>query len=273
MSDDRTVVLTNDDGIDCHGLRTVYEALSERWDVTAVAPADDYSGIGRALTETFSVDSHELGYVVDGTPSTCAVVADTLLDADLVVSGCNTSPNITEHMLGRSGTVGAAVEAALAGIPSIAVSLYGTKESLPRDPEPEAYDRVRPVVRYLADRILRHDLLRAGEYLNVNVPVASEQPGEIRLTAPATEYELRTTRRSSEMAIEYRFWDNVENAEDIDAPDSDRRTLADGDVSVSPLRAVQSPCDLDRFRSLEGDPFIDATPAADSKRDASRSLR
>jgi 5'-nucleotidase len=95
------VLLTNDDGIDAGGIRALYETLSsiEEVSVTVVAPATDQSAVGRALSHEVDVETHELGYVVHGTPTDCIVAAVGALDdldPDLVVAGCNRGANLGE---------------------------------------------------------------------------------------------------------------------------------------------------------------------------------
>ena len=138
------LLLTNDDGIGSPGLAALYEALSEIATVTVVAPAADQSGVGRTrsdlsfeLDNRITIDDHGWGYVVDGTPADCVAVglrhipeAD---EVDLVVSGANDGPNVGSYILGHSGTVGAAVEAAFLGTPAIAVSGYDRETYFPED--------------------------------------------------------------------------------------------------------------------------------------------
>ncbi|MFP4271370.1 MAG: 5'/3'-nucleotidase SurE, partial [Alphaproteobacteria bacterium] len=116
----------NDDGIDSAGLRAVYDALSEVARVTVVAPASDQSAVGRSMSHEVAITDHDLGYAVDGTPADCVVAAMGELgpDPDLVVAGCNRGANLGEYVIGRSGTVSAAVEAAFFDVPAIATSLY-----------------------------------------------------------------------------------------------------------------------------------------------------
>lgn len=85
------ILLTNDDGIDAVGIRTLYDRLSAVADVTAVAPVDDQSAVGRQLSRTVDLYDHEMGYAVEGTPSDCVIAALGSLDfdPDLVVSGIN----------------------------------------------------------------------------------------------------------------------------------------------------------------------------------------
>lgn len=171
------LLLTNDDGIEAPGIRALHDALSKVYDVTVVAPATNQSGTGGARSwweTTLEYDDHELGYAVDGTPADCVAfaVAALNLDPDLVVSGCNDGPNIGAHILGRSGTVGAAHEAAFLDIPGIAVSLYDLGNLPPTNTVPTVDDfalAAEMTVR-LVDYWMTNGPIEGADYLNVNVP-------------------------------------------------------------------------------------------------------
>ena len=126
---DRRIVVVNDDGIDAHGL-SILENAARRCcdDVWVVAPAENQSGRGRALSWRQNVQVEQRGerrFAVHGTPADCVLVAlNGLLgarDADLVVSGVNAGSNLAND-IGCSGTVGACFEAAERGVPAIAFS-------------------------------------------------------------------------------------------------------------------------------------------------------
>jgi 5'-nucleotidase len=126
------ILLTNDDGYLAPGLAALYEALKPLGDVTVVAPEKNCSGASNSLTlsRPLSVSASREGfYFVDGTPTDCVHIALTgLLDVrpDLVVSGINNGQNMGEDTL-YSGTVAAATEGFLCGVPALAFSLvdYG----------------------------------------------------------------------------------------------------------------------------------------------------
>lgn len=157
------VLLTNDDGVDSPGLAALYEELRAVADVTVVAPVDDQSGIGRARSRAVDVDDHEWGHAVHGTPADCVAWGMRRLDerVDLVVSGCNLGPNCGEYIMGHSGTVGAAVEAAYLGAPAIAVSAYHREEFFP--PDGFSFGTPAAVTRLLATRALEGDASAGGD--------------------------------------------------------------------------------------------------------------
>ncbi|WP_277554611.1 5'/3'-nucleotidase SurE [Halobaculum limi] len=266
---DSKVLLTNDDGIDAAGLAALYEELRAVADVTVVAPADNQSGVGRARSRAVDVDDHEWGYAVHGTPADCVAYALRAMETefDLVVSGCNHGPNCGEYIMGHSGTVGAAVEAAYLGVPALAVSAYHREEFFP--PEGFTFEAPARITRLLADHVLsepdaddddasrpRAELAEA-DYLSVNAPMSATS-GDLRLTEPVEDYgvEVREAtdeereRHDGDWRLESDFWARFEYAgrnptlADIGGSYpawSDRAAVVAGDVSVSPLRIPQTP--------------------------------
>ena len=130
------VLLTNDDGIYAGGLQALYQRFSRRHEVTVIAPDRDCSAVSHGITlheplraSTVSVNGLT-GYAVSGTPADCIKLGIVeLLDArpDIVISGINPGANVGVN-INYSGTVSAAREAALYGVPAIAVSVQGTAE-------------------------------------------------------------------------------------------------------------------------------------------------
>ena len=125
------ILLTNDDGIDAEGLQVAYDIatqLTKAENVSIVAPASEQSGVGHAITytETLRFEPRETGVAVFGSPADCVLVGfHEILDSspDLVLSGVNRGNNAGENAL-YSGTLGAAMEAALQGVPAIALSQF-----------------------------------------------------------------------------------------------------------------------------------------------------
>ncbi|MFC4448302.1 5'/3'-nucleotidase SurE [Halorussus aquaticus] len=254
MSDDREILLTNDDGIDSPGIRALYDALSAVGNVTTVAPADDQSAVGRAMTYEVPVHEHELGYAVEGTPSDCVVAGLAELGPypDIVVSGCNEGANIGAYVLGRSGTVSAAVEAAFFGVPAIAASLHVPQSEWPRDTELEEYAEVAEAVRYLVERAPDAGVFEDAEYLNVNAPLPSEgsavedsgggvvdtdQRTPMVVTRPSHVYDMDATEENGVVTLHDNTWGQMEDDNLPDPEGTDRRAVYEGKISVSPLTA------------------------------------
>jgi 5'-nucleotidase len=270
---DPAILLTNDDGADAAGLVRLYEELTALGDVTVVAPAENQSGVGRTRSHAAVRREHPWGYTLTGTPADCVAYGLRGLDGefDLVVSGCNHGPNVGNYVTGRSGTVGAGIEAAFLGTPAIAVSAYHHEDFFP-DPA-DAYDFGRPatVTVELCLRTQEAGLLSPGTLLNVNVPLDVADP-RMRRTRPFPDYDLDvehdadpevvaeasrlgghaapdTDPGDGEEAEVVRLRDSVwpgvvgfenpfpptEEHRDRYEEGTDRRSLIDGEISVSPL--------------------------------------
>ena len=255
------VLLTNDDGIDATGLGVLYRALDAMDDVTvtAVAPADDQSAVGRAMNHEVDLRTHDYGYAVEGTPADCVVAALGALDTDpdLVVSGCNRGANLGEYVLGRSGTVSAAVEAAFFDVPAIAVSLYVPLsedfEFADVETPASAYTVAASATEHLVADALDSGVFEHADYLNVNAPVPEEGPAEMLVTRPSHTYEMDAERDDDTIHIKDRIWSRMANGDIPDPEGTDRRTVIDGNVSVSPLTAPHT---------TESHPGLDALAAA-----------
>lgn len=244
---DLDVLLTNDDGIHSPGLRVLYDGLSDLGEVTVVAPADDQSAVGRAMSSEVVVREHDLGYAIAGTPADCVVAGMEALcpETDLVVSGCNRGANLGAYVLGRSGTVSAAVEAAFFDVPAIAVSLYvQTPEDITfyeMDIEREDYADARRATTYLVDHALDAGVFDGADYLNVNAPRPADReesgPAPMRITAPSPEYDMDAIHDGDSVRLRDGMWERMAAGDIDEPPDSDRRALVDGAVSVSPLTA------------------------------------
>ena len=224
-----TILVTNDDGVHSPGIRVLGEALAALGDVTIVAPLAEASAIGHALTIRRPLRLERFGdrcYAVDGTPTDCVNIALTTVLAstpDLVVSGINKGYNIGDDVT-YSGTVAGALEAALLGIPALAVSLEGGTE----------YD-FGPAsgVALQVARALLATPLPARSFLNVNVP-----RGAIRGFRTAVQarrnHVTNVTARTDPRGRDY-FW--IDEAQDDWEPHdrSDYQAVRDGYVSVTPL--------------------------------------
>ncbi len=170
------VLVTNDDGIAAAGLAALAEALAPLGDVYVVAPEREQSTVGHALTLHRPLRVDRLGerrFAVNGTPSDCVNLGVLgLLPAEpkLVVSGINHGSNLGDDVT-YSGTVSAAMEGTLLGIPSIAVSLAA--------PEQGSFEEAAQIARLIAMRTLVKGL-PPKTLLNVNVP--GGRPKGIRVT-------------------------------------------------------------------------------------------
>jgi len=160
------LLVTNDDGISARGLQSLAEALAELGEVYVVAPDREQNAVGHALTlhRPLRVDrTGERRFAVNGTPSDCVNLGiQGLLPCmpSLVVSGINHGSNLGDDVT-YSGTVSAAMEGTLLGVPSLAVSLA--------DPDTGGFDEAARIARLIAARVLVEGL-PPKTLLNVNVP-------------------------------------------------------------------------------------------------------
>jgi 5'-nucleotidase len=249
------ILLTNDDGIDEVGLRTLYERLSPIADVTAVAPADDQSAVGRQLSHSVELTDHELGYAVEGTPADCVIagLGALDLDPDIVVSGCNHGANLGAYVLGRSGTVSAAVEAAFFDVPAIAASVYFPAGISFEDftPDPVHFDEASRAVRYLVEHASNVGVFETADYLNVNAPLPPEEgTAPMEITRPSHVYEMDAERDGKTARIHDRIWEMMAEGHVPDPEGSDRRAVLEGRVSVSPLTAPHTTTEHEALSGL-----------------------
>lgn len=240
MSQEPEILVTNDDGIDAPGIRALAEGLDAVGNVTVVAPADDKSATGRAMSSEVRVRDHDLGYAVEGTPTDCVVAGLKALGPypDLVVAGVNEGGNLGMYVLGRSGTVSAAVEAAFFGVPAVAVSMYMREDQFGEPTAVEDYERAVDATTHLADAAVETDVFRGADYLNVNAPhPEADATGEMVVTRPSHAYDMTAERNGDTVALRDRLWDAMASGDIPDPEGTDRRAVLDGHVSVSPLTA------------------------------------
>ncbi|KDE60375.1 5'-nucleotidase [Halostagnicola sp. A56] len=237
------ILLTNDDGIDSPGIRALYDALSAVANVTVVAPRSDQSAVGRSISHEADVFDHELGYALEGTPSDCVVagLAELGPEPDLVVSGCNGGANLGEYVLGRSGTISAAVEAAFFDVPAIATSLYvpatGDRSFDEIVLESESFAEATRITSFLAEHALETAIFEHAAYLNVNVPMPDGAPADVEITRPSKRYEMDATMNDGSIRLRDRVWEEMDPGSISDPPGTDRHAVVNGRISISPLTA------------------------------------
>jgi len=247
------ILLTNDDGIGSTGLQVLQASLAEVADVTVVAPAEDKSAIGRAISSEVRVEEQDLGYAIQGTPTDCVVagIEGLDLDPDLVVAGINEGANIGAYVLGRSGTVSAAVEAAFFGIPAIATSLYvDVEDDSVGEVELVAEDFAEAIraTTYLVRHALDAGVFEHADYLNVNASRPGDEPAEMVVTTPSHAYDMGAERNGDAITLQDNMWARMHSRDIPDAEGVDRRAIVDGKISVSPLTA---PHTTERHEALD----------------------
>lgn len=230
------ILLTNDDGIYAEGLRYLRRALSTLGDISVVAPVAEQSAVGHSITLYDPIKAHEIhfngkryGFGISGTPADSVKLALYALlprQPDLVVSGINNGANLGINVL-YSGTVSAATEAAILGVPAIAVSVAQKKNP--------PYEWALPHVLSVARWVLSQGLPK-GVALNINIPaLPPENIRGFRITRQA----LSPFRESVEPREDPRgntyYWLSGQSAETETSDDIDVIALAEGYVSITPL--------------------------------------
>jgi 5'-nucleotidase len=224
------ILITNDDGIHAPGLRALVEALKDLATITVIAPSRERSAAAQSLTLRQPIYCDEIAereYSVDGTPADAMILAFHMLltaKPDLVVSGINWGGNMGENVY-YSGTVGAALEAAINRVPAIAVSLaYRGKNA--------DFGAAAQFTRSLAPMIMKEGL-PPGVILNVNVP----QPwnGMVR----STRQSAKITRNLLKPGVDPRgrryYWLHEQQLIEGVDPDTDMAAIDQGAISITPL--------------------------------------
>ena len=234
------ILLTNDDGVNATGLRlleTIARTFSD--DIWVVAPTEEQSGAGHSLTLTVPVRLRKLGerrFCVTGTPTDAVMMglAHILKEAqpDLILSGVNRGANLGEDVT-YSGTVSAAMEGALAGIPSIALSQSYAREGM-GDTVPFAAAEAwagRALAPLLAAPFAPRTLV------NINFPaLPPEAVKGIRVVRQGIrDYgRLRIDRRTDTRGFDY-YWFGLRPVVHTPGHETDLEALSDGYVTVTPL--------------------------------------
>lgn len=228
-----TILISNDDGINSEGLHKLHETLGDLGEVFVVAPDRDQSAVSHSLSLYRPLRIEQISdnvYTVDGTPTDCVNIAvnGILKDRkiDIVVSGINKGENLGDDIT-YSGTVSAAMEGALLGVPSIAVSL-ATKVDF--NFEAAAY-----YSKLIAEYVLRSNLPPAT-ILNVNVPHMPK--GDIRGILVTRQgkrvYGEPIVEKVDPRGKKY-YWIGGYELGSLDIENSDIAAVKSGYVSVTPI--------------------------------------
>ncbi|MGA8853746.1 MAG: 5'/3'-nucleotidase SurE [Christiangramia sp.] len=234
------ILVTNDDGITAPGIRTLVEVMKELGDVIVVAPDSPQSGMGHAITISDTLFCEQVTikesykhkeYSCSGTPADCVKIATQEIlhrKPDLCVSGINHGSNSSINVI-YSGTMSAAVEAGIEGIPAIGFSLLDY--SLNADFEP-----TRKYIKTITRNVLKNGLPK-GVVLNVNFPkLTSEKIKGIKICRQANaQWEEEFDKRTNPQGREY-YWLTGKFVNKDDGEDTDEKALEEGFVSVVPVQ-------------------------------------
>ncbi|MFZ5512335.1 MAG: 5'/3'-nucleotidase SurE [Pseudomonadota bacterium] len=227
------ILLSNDDGYFAPGIEILARALSDLADVTVVAPERDRSGASNSLTLDRPLSlkrAHNGFYFVNGTPTDCVHLAVTgMLDElpDMVISGINHGANMGDDTI-YSGTVAAATEGYLLGVPSFAISLTSHKGA--------HYETGAAVARELVQRFQRQ-AIREPVLLNVNVPdIPLPEVKGVRVTRLGKRHKAEPVIKILSPRNEPMYWVGPAGEAQDAGEGTDFHAVANGYVSITPLQ-------------------------------------
>lgn len=246
------ILLSNDDGYFAPGLAALAEALSTLAEIVVVAPERDRSGASNSLTLDRPLQvrrSHSGYFYVNGTPTDCVHLGVTgLLDKlpDMVVSGINHGANMGDDTI-YSGTVAAATEGFLLGIPSVAVSLASKSAG--------NYATAARVAREIVERFNRRPLA-FPVLLNVNVPdVPYDQLAGIEITRLGRRHKAEPVIKQINPRGETVYWVGAAGDAQDAGDGTDFHAVANRRVSITPLQIdLTQYAKLDSVRDWLNDP-------------------
>jgi 5'-nucleotidase len=229
------ILITNDDGVNSSGIMATKKAVEDLGEIKVVGPATQQSGIGHALTlfEPVRVTATTLAdgteaYSVSGTPTDAVIIGIYELSRekpDMVISGINIGENLGMSELTTSGTIGAAMEAAVHGIPALAVSLQVSRGDIKfHDGHVDLdFSHAKKILHRVAKRILNRGLPEGVDFLNLNIP-SSPETDKIKLTRLGKRmYTIHIQKRLDPRGRPY-YWIDGDPVED-DAKGTDVHTL------------------------------------------------
>ncbi|TCK67406.1 5'-nucleotidase /3'-nucleotidase /exopolyphosphatase [Winogradskyella wandonensis] len=233
------ILVTNDDGITAPGLRTLIHVMNSIGDVVVVAPDSPQSAMGHAITinSTLHVekvtidDGPQTEYSCSGTPADCVKLAVREVlkrKPDLCVSGINHGSNSSINVI-YSGTMSAALEAGIEGIPAIGFSLLDYNWSA-------NFKHCKPFVKTIASNVLENGL-QDGVVLNVNIPnVEKDAIKGVKICRQArANWEEEFDKRTNPMGRDY-YWLTGKFVNMDQGEDTDEWALANNYISVVPVQ-------------------------------------
>ncbi|RJP69705.1 MAG: 5'/3'-nucleotidase SurE [Candidatus Abyssobacteria bacterium SURF_17] len=240
----KLILVTNDDGIQAPGLRILAEHLSDLGEVYMVAPDREQSAVGHSLTLHHPLRINEVGprmIAVEGTPTDCVLLARYRLlpqKPSLVFSGINYGHNLGDDIT-YSGTVSAAFEATLLGIPSVAISIE-------RDGKKIYYDVAAKFAKKIAQKVLKEGLPK-DTFLNVNLPnvPASKIRGVVVTKQGRRSYDDVIVAKVDPRGRPY-FWIGNGEPRWEQASGTDIQAVRENKISITPIHL-----DLTNHRAIE----------------------
>ena len=239
MSKKPLILVTNDDGISAPGIRTLISVMNEIGNVVVIAPDSPQSAMGHAITINSTLHCHkikiddgpQIEYSCSGTPADCVKLGiNEILDSkpDICVSGVNHGSNSSINVI-YSGTMSAAIEATIEGVPAIGFSLldYRWKAN---------FNHIKNYIKEITLKALDKGIPK-GIALNVNFPnlIESEIKG-IKICRQAKAYWIeKFDKRTNPQGREY-YWLTGEFVNEDKSKDTDEHALNSGYISIVPVK-------------------------------------
>ncbi|RJP75722.1 MAG: 5'/3'-nucleotidase SurE [Desulfobacteraceae bacterium] len=244
------ILLTNDDGILAKGLLAVHKTFARKHRVYVIAPDREKSAVGHGITLNMPIrakkvmlNNDDWGYAVSGTPADCIKLGILELlpqKPDLVISGINPGAN-TGVNINYSGTVAAAREACLYGIPSIAVSTQGH--------EPMYFSDIAMMMLRLIEEVA-FTRLPNGTFFNINVPdLPISQIAGIRISHQDVTFCREYIDKKTDPRNQTYYWHGAESKNGDGPPNADTTILNKKYVSITPIKCDMT--DYDLIRELQ----------------------
>jgi 5'-nucleotidase len=243
------ILVTNDDGVTAPGIKMLVEIAEELGEVVVVAPDSPQSGMGHAITLNTPLRIHKTrafpdlqAYECSGTPVDCVKLARHVVTKDrkidLCVSGINHGSNAAINII-YSGTMSAAMEASLEGIPSIGFSLLDYRYEAD-------FSAARGHIKKIMEHVLRNGLAK-GSLLNVNIPkLPTEEIKGIKICRQADARWQETFAEGTDPRGQKYYWLTGSFVNDDPGTDTDVKALEEGYISVVP-----SHHDLTNYEALK----------------------
>ena len=227
----KTILITNDDGIHSPGIEALQQALKGLGRTIVIAPDRDNSAVSHSLTMNRPLKVIHLKeniYTIDGTPTDCVAVGlkkILTVRPDLLVSGINAGANLGDD-ISYSGTVSAAIEGTMYGIPSMAISVGGEP--------PYDYRAAMQIVVCMARKTLRNSL-PGDTLLNINVPSGSSYK-KIRVTRQGRRLWEDSIHETLDPRGAKHYWIGGGTPVADPGEDTDVQAFVGGDVSITPIQ-------------------------------------
>lgn len=232
------ILVTNDDGISSQGIKILAKLLESAGDVYVVAPETEQSAVAHALTLHRPLKFDKAGkraYSINGTPTDCVIIGINKLlpqKPDIIVSGINNGGNLGDDVT-YSGTVAAAMEGTLLGIPSIAISLAKDMNNGANRARPAAFKGAAGFAVKLVGMVLENGLPK-DTLLNVNVPDSKEIKG-VKFTVQGKRVYDNSVKELLDPRGRRFYWIGGGTPQGRGGENTDIEAVQDGYISITPV--------------------------------------